>query len=325
MLEEDELKSEPICITSLNHRSHTSQHETKEGELEGNSCKVSYSAVSVRRAYFNVALVGGIGMFCNFGYYSLAGTLTSLHELLGFVSLGLQWFSWIIGNLLCPAIIDLIGLKLVIVAGSIASTSFTLCCFYPSWYTFVPGSILLGLGFGFIYTGSPTYLNQSARVIGQNKSGDVEKNTYKYVSYFQSILIFSFRLGAASGNAVSSAFFLTDAVFLNSTSFAVNGTECIQPTTLGTITSATYYQVIGTATGVGLVAVVLSIFLPNDANLSLKSKKKVLKDLKNRLISMLRLFLKWQYVFPLLGGILSGFDTGFYYGLFSKVCACNWA
>ena len=160
-------------------------------------------------------------------------------------------------------------------------------------------------------------------MIGQNKSGNVKKNTHKYVSYFQSILIFSLKLGMASGNAISSAFFLTDAVFLNSTSFIVNGTECIQPTTLGAITSATYYQVIGTATGLGLVAVVLSIFLPNDANLSLKSKKKVLKDLKNRLISMLQLFLKWQYVFPLLGGVLAGFDHGFFYGLFSKVQTCT--
>ena len=66
------------------------ENEVEEGELETNSCKVSYSRpVSVRRAYCNVALVGSIGMFCNFGYYSLAGTLTSLHELLGFVSLGL--------------------------------------------------------------------------------------------------------------------------------------------------------------------------------------------------------------------------------------------
>ena len=45
--------------------------------------------------------------------------------------------------------------------------------------------------------GTPAYVNQSAVTIAQNKPGDVEENTKRYIAIFQGVLMFSLRLGTS--------------------------------------------------------------------------------------------------------------------------------
>ena len=291
-------------------------------QMTQNKMMESRSDLSVKRSYCNVFFAVSVMFLANSGYFVLAGSQTSLHEVLGFVALGLQWASWVVANFLVPLIVDLIGLKLTTLLGSICYLSFTLANFYPSWYTLMPSSVLLGVGFGIVMNGTPAYVNQSAVTIAQNKPGDVEENTKQYIAIFQGVLMFSLRLGTSLANGVTTAFLLTDPVFQNSTT-PVNQSRsdvCDKPITLAALSPATYYAIVGTSSLIGVFSIIFSLFLPNDLNCEFwKSKQKIIKDLKKRICSMLWMLKQPSYLLPLAGSFLSGLDVGFFTGAFTKV------
>ena len=276
--------------------------------------------VSLKRPYCNVFLAICILFFSTCGYYILAGSLTSLHRVLGFVSLGLQWSAWIVSSLLVPLVIDLVGLKITTIAGSICYLIFTLCNFYPSWYTMIPGSILIGLGYGVMFIATPAYINQNAPVIAQGKPGNVEENSNRLISILQGVLMFWLRLGTAFGNVITSVFLFTDPLFQNSTSSLNQSDVCDKPITLVALSPSTYYAIVGTAAFIGVIPIILAMFLSNDHKDGIwKSKGKAFKDMRKKLYSICWMMKKPSYLLPLAGAFLPGLMGGFYTGSFTKV------
>ena len=274
----------------------------------------------IKRAYFNFFLANVLMFAENGSFFLLAAVQTSFHGLLGSVSLGVQWVTWAVFNLLAPFIFDLIGLKVSSILGSVIFLLYVLANFYPTWYTLLPTNFLAGITTALLFVGITTYSNENATTVGCSKSGDVDKKIRKYISIFQGTMLFSIRFGAAIGNTMSSILLLMDTKFQNATVEVNATTICNLKVSMVAVSQETYYKVIGVATVLGVILLITSFFLPNDFNVGLwKSKRKVMSNLKNQVKVMLRLMRQVKYLLPLTGGLLSGLSSGFFLGSFSKV------
>ncbi|XP_037376925.1 protein unc-93 homolog A [Talpa occidentalis] len=136
-------------------------------------------------------------------YGALQSLQSSLHSEKG---LGVTTLSTLYGGvllssmLLPPLLIQRLGCKWTIVLSMCGYVAFSLGNFYPSWYTLVPTSILLGLGAAPLWSAQSTYLT----VVGNRRAeatGGVGKDV---VSQYFGIFFLIIQSSGVWGNLISS-------------------------------------------------------------------------------------------------------------------------
>ena len=119
---------------------------------------------------------------------------------LGLVSLSVLYGAFVVVGVFTPTILKLCGTKYSLLVGYLCILLYTLCNYYPSWYTLIPGSVILGLASGPIWAASGSHLVHVAR--------EVKANTNKHESYligkYMGIFYFFFQFCQVPGNLASS-------------------------------------------------------------------------------------------------------------------------
>ena len=102
-------------------------------------------------------------------------------------------------------LIKSIGTKYTFLLACICHSIYVACNFYPSYFTLLPGSVLLGLVSGPLWTATITYIADLAT------SYAIHQNTLvsNIISYFNGILFVFFFTSFISGNAISSIVYFT--------------------------------------------------------------------------------------------------------------------
>ncbi|CAH1252177.1 UNC93A [Branchiostoma lanceolatum] len=159
---------------------------------------------TTKRIWKNL-LVISVVFLLNFGAFrslqSLQSTLNS-EAGLGVVSLSFVYASMVLSCLYAPFFIHKVGsCKWTIVVCLFGHVLYTGANFYPSWFTLIPSSILLGLISGPLWTAQVTYLTTSAQEYAKLLQHD---NPEGDIAMFNGMFYFFNDLSGISGNLISS-------------------------------------------------------------------------------------------------------------------------
>ncbi|CAH1267949.1 UNC93A [Branchiostoma lanceolatum] len=166
--------------------------------------KQSSQPTSTKRIWKNLLVLASVFLvnFTSFrAIQNLQSTLNS-EAGLGVVSLSCVYASMVLSCLYAPLFIHKVGsCKWTVVVCLFGHVLYTGSNFYPSWFTLIPSSILLGSISGPLWTAQITYLTSSAQEyakVAQHGSpeGDISK--------FNGVFYFIFELAGLSGNLISS-------------------------------------------------------------------------------------------------------------------------
>ncbi|XP_071997273.1 protein unc-93 homolog A isoform X2 [Engystomops pustulosus] len=278
-----------------------------------------------------VVSFGFLLLFTAFGGLQSLQSSLNADEGLGVASLSIIYGALIISSMFVPPIvIKKIGCKWTIVGSMCCYITYSLGNFYPSWYTLIPTSVILGFGGAPLWAAKCTYLTLSGNRYAE-KAGKVGKDI---VNQYFGLFFLIFQSSGVWGNLISSLIFgqTPDAVYNSSLS---NYTHCgandcpyIEVNTANSTnskqpTKSLIYTLLGIYTGSGVLAVLLiSIFLDN---ISLKSenKEKDIEDIKDepiwlKILETLRHLKDIRQCLLIPITMWSGFEQGFLAGDYTK-------
>lgn len=132
----------------------------------------------------------------------------NMEEGLGVKSLACLYSTSIVSSVLAPTVIKVLGGKLTTIAAFSCHTVYTLTNFYPTFYTLIPSSLLLGLATGPLWTSQNLYIAASATRISQKNNKELIYILNKHNGIFYSLMGIAF----ASGSIVSSVIFRHDLI-----------------------------------------------------------------------------------------------------------------
>ncbi|XP_041349237.1 protein unc-93 homolog A-like [Gigantopelta aegis] len=135
-------------------------------------------------------------------YTAIQNLQSSLNqaENLGIISLSVIYGLFILSGIMAPVIIGFIGVKKVFLVAWMAHIFYTASNFYPSFYTLLPASVLLGAVSGFLWTAQNTYLS----ICAISKSTPSGSSLYSVLSRMNSIFFVIFQCTQITGNVTAS-------------------------------------------------------------------------------------------------------------------------
>ncbi len=255
-------------------------------------------------------------------YGSLQNLQSSLNydNGLGLASLSVIYGCLTVSCLLAPVVIRALGTKWTIVVGLTSYILYTAANFYPEFYTLIPAAALLGVAAGPLWAAQGTYLTTLAISLS-DYINDVPETV---INQFNGIFFLFFQSNQIWGNLLSSVIFSVNTrnhTIENQTDLwkcGINGTgkeglNYEDPGDRKTNLLLTFYLLfgfLGSLTAIFAMGKIRSNFprLPET------------KYLANHLSEVLRLMFT-PYItllIPLM--IYSGFEQGYMYGDFTKVC-----
>ena len=244
---------------------------------------------------------------------------------LGLVTLSLLYSSLIISGFFTPGFLKLFGTKYSLLFGCICHFIYTLTNYYPSWYTLVPASILIGFAFGPTWSAACTHLLKVA-VIAAPSLG--EKQDY-LISKFTGIFFFIYQFSQVPGNLASSLIlfpydgedFVTESNFSNDSS----GEICNYLET-ATFDVKYLYMLVSVYVVFIITSIVLLLIfvdrLPTN-NSFFSTEKKFQLYLKEPLIELLKVLKdkKMLLLAPMV--VYNGMELAFAFGTFTEVGVCT--
>ncbi|KAM3931197.1 protein unc-93 homolog A-like [Leptodactylus fuscus] len=275
-----------------------------------------------------VVSFGFLLLFTAFGGLQSLQSSLNADEGLGVASLSIIYGALIISSMFVPPIlIKKIGCKWTIVASMCCYITYSLGNFYPSWYTLIPTSVILGFGGAPLWAAKCTYLTLSGNRYAE-KVGKVGKDI---VNQYFGLFFLIFQSSGVWGNLISSLIFgqtpdagsnpslsnythcgANDCPYIEVNN--VNSTSSKQPT------KSLIYTLLGIYTGSGVLAVVLvSVFLDN---INLKNEEEVENSKEEpvwlKILETLRHLKDKRQCLLIPLTMWSGFEQGFLAGDYTK-------
>ncbi|XP_077342639.1 protein unc-93 homolog A isoform X2 [Lithobates pipiens] len=279
----------------------------------------------------NVLVVsfGFLLLFTAFGGLQSLQSSLNADEGLGVASLSIIYGALILSSMFVPPIvIQKLGCKWTIVVSMCCYITYSLGNFYPSWYTLVPTSVILGFGGAPLWAAKCTYLTIS----GNRYAKIAEKEGKDIVNQYFGLFFLIFQSSGVWGNLISSLIFgqtpdkgfdvsLSNYTYCgandcpNLDDSKLNGTSSQQP--------AIYlmYTLLGVYTGAGILAVLLIIIFLD--NIDLKEEEESRRADKRESLWM-KTFATFRHLQDKRQALLipltmwSGFEQGFLAGDFTK-------
>ena len=284
-------------------------------------------------------------------YFALAAVLTSLNgPLLGSVTLGVSWLSWFFSVIFGSVIVSFFGVKYTVLVLTVSASFYPITNFYPSWYTLVPGSLLIGLSLGPIFVAASSYATSLAtqlaayRVIEWSSPESFHPLCEKYSSRFQSIIVFGYYLGTTLCNSLSSVFLIGGDAYVSQNDSSVldkflvspnrNGTsQCHMETSVDVVPDWVYYGLVSVLSILSLSSVLAACLIRNDKTVVCNKRmcypysccRPFYVNTKSTLVMSLRSLVKPEIFFSLWIPFYTGVDQGFYFGKFTLVSQSSFA
>ena len=273
------------------------------------------------------------------GLQNLQSSINSA-EGLGLASLATLYATFILAGFVTPAIVKMLGTKYCLLVGFICHLVYTLTNYYPSWYTLIPSSILIGFASAPLWAAASTHITKVSIEIAP----DLRKDTALVISRSTGIFFSFFQLAQLPGNLLSSLilFPYANQNHLANTSETWNGTAernvtSTVPSKLcnyhlqlrsnisietATISRTYLYALVSVYTGLVMVGIlILLIFvdrLPTD-NQHVSTKKKVHLYIKKPFFELLQVIKDWRMLMITPMAIFSGMEMAFAFGSFTEV------
>ena len=289
--------------------------EVKIQEEEDTIPTSTCSKGPARTAYKNVygLSVSVMLLFCAFqGLQSLQSSINSSGGL-GLISLAILYVFFVIAGFVTPGIVKILGTKYALMGGMVCHFIYVASNYYPSWYTLIPSSVLLGFASGPIWAAISVHITEIAV-----KVAPILKETHQnLIGGFTGIFFLFFQLSQVPGNLASSL------ILLYSES---------------NVTSANCTNLSATTIQHKYIYILISVFLMFDvaaiATLALtvdrlpreisfmSTKNKFHFFFLSPLIATFKVFINWKMLFVGFMFIMGGLEQSFIFGTFTQVHMC---
>ena len=154
----------------------------------------------------NLIVLSVTCFFCFGAYLSLRNLQSSINADTGlaFYSLSLLYLFFFIGCIFATTIIQYLRPKRTMIIGQVIILMYVGTNFYPTYYTLLPASVVVGFTLATFWTAHSTYLAS----IGINYSQLVAKNPVAVLTKFNGIFFTFFGISQVLGNVISSTVFM---------------------------------------------------------------------------------------------------------------------
>lgn len=155
-----------------------------------------------RWAYRNVLGIGFSFLFVFTSFLGLQNLQSSINSDggLGLTSLAVLYVFFMLFGIVSPSVLSILGTKYSLVAGMLCFLLYTLSNFYPSWYTLVPASVIVGMGSALIWAAASSHIVEVAVIVAPKLKAD--KN--HLISTFTGLFFLCFQIAQVPGNLASS-------------------------------------------------------------------------------------------------------------------------
>jgi hypothetical protein len=261
------------------------------------------------------------------GLQNLQSSINSAQGL-GLVTLSLVYGMFILAGFVKPGFLKLFGTKYSLLFGCICHLIYNLTNYYPSWYTLVPASILIGFATGPIWAAANSHVAQVA-VFAAPSLG--KKQDY-LISKFTGIFFFFFQFSQVPGNLASSLILFpygngNNDNFLDANSTGNYSNDTDDGELCNVLNSQSFdvkflYILVSVYVGFIIFSIVLLLVfvdrLPTSNNF-FSAEKKVELYLKRPLIELLKVLtnVKMLLIAPIV--IYGGMELAFAFGSFTEV------
>ena len=277
--------------------------------------------------YRNLAIFSLTFFFAFCAFLPLQTLQSSLNHTLGFVSLTVLYTSFILSSVISPFFIKMFGAKYVIVACYAAHCFYIICNFYPSYYTLLPGSAVVGFASGPLWTSATVYVTNLASGL----SATFNKSSTKRISIFTGVLFLIFFASSWVGNGFSSGVLLIDSgglYFSSNHSNRTNGTGDSE------FEDSCVFKAIADVTSPWAFYLLMSLFLLFDISAFFVSlccleqtgkqritcsPRRVATDFTETFVGFVKALFGQRYLLAAPLQAYQGFNMGMLQGMFSKV------
>ena len=288
------------------------------------------SETSIVASYANVVNFGVGFSLLGIAYYGLSSLSTSFNAQLGSFSLAIVFFGFLTSQFVTPSLMDVLGAKTCAVGSGIFVLLFSVSYFYPTWYTLMPSSLGMGLGYGLLYAASGTIKNDEVRKCVERFKVD----PLTYQGRFSAIII-TFGLGASAMLAgVTSLGILSSRSSevsrvggceqARNNSLVFNTSKATQTDFRPLVSPTVYYILVATMTAVSLLCIFTMSIMRGAAYHKCKVRsfglKEALRNTATHAVKVLKQACTPAYGLVLPLRLNQGFTTAFFYGVFTKVC-----
>ena len=321
-------------LTELGSRPSINPSAKECSGKENRSCGDNLSLAS---SYLKIVLFGMGAHLISVAYWVLSSLTTSFNANLGSFSLAALYCSHIGSLILSPSLVNIMGAKASSILSGLGAFSFTASYFYPSWYTIMPSSLVMGFAQSLMFTSLLVTKSDEVRRV-------VEKWNLDEVAYHG-------RFSAISAVACNSSAIVAGVVTVatlsyqpgqlasyNSTRMNDNGSvfynateellprECV---TLSATSSAAstdginYYILVGVCSFAALLSVVIYSITRgaayHECNFCSFGPKKVLLDIATYSVTVVKQASTPAYGLFLPLCVFHGMMSAFFFGVFSRV------
>nr|XP_014344838.1 PREDICTED: protein unc-93 homolog A isoform X2 [Latimeria chalumnae] len=259
------------------------------------------------------------------GLQSLQSSLNS-DAGLGVASLSVIYGSLILSSMfLAPVLIKNLGCKWTMLVSMCCYVTYSLGNFYPSWYTLIPTSVILGLGGAPLWSAKCTYLTIS----GNQYARKTNKVGQDVINQYFGIFFLIFQSSGVWGNLISSLIFGQSHTKVEITEDSLQycgAADCPQlNTNSSNITESErpsdtlVYTLLGIYTGCGVLSVLLvAIFLEQADNKEVKEYKENSQSVWSMILATLKHLRDKRQCLLIFLTMYSGFEQGFLAGDYTK-------
>ena len=298
---------------------------TKSTPESGSECFTSTKSAK-RFAYRNLYGLSIGFMVSNSAFLGLQNLQSSINSSggLGVISLAIVYGFYILGGFFTPGFVKIFGTKISLLISFSGVMLYTLFNYYSSWYTLIPGSIIVGICTGPIYTASAVHIAETSRRAGPKLGKDLGYLISKYTGVF----FFFYQFAHLPGNFSSSLilFPYNKAADNASTVDGLDNTSFLEGQCIGinssTFTDVHQYSLISVFLCfniAGLLILLLSLDNLRTENKFFSTQRKFYLYFQKPFVRLLRV-LKHRHML-LIGPMAatSGVELAFAFGTFTEV------
>ena len=284
---------------------------------------------SILSSYVKLVTFGvGFCLIC-VAFFGMSSLTTSFNAELGSLSLASVYIGFLTSLFVTPSLVDILGTKTCAVFSGFCILAYSVSYFHPTWYTLIPSSLDVGVGYGLLFAASGAIKNDEVQKCVERWKVDPET----YQGRFSAIIV-----GLGVGIAACSSGLMSFVIlsFSNVDHSRPNGscTVHIPNTSLTDNTTSTahfasvvsptvYYVLVATMTAVSLLCVLTMSIMRGAAYHQCRVCSFGLKRALHSTLTRARKVLKQMFT-PAYGLVLplrmnQGFLIAYFYGVFTKV------
>ena len=249
---------------------------------------------------------------------------------LGLTSLCVLNGCFMLSTLVTPTIIRLAGTKYALIGGYVVFLLYTISNAYPSWYTLIPSSFLLGIAFGPVWAS----LNTHATNVAIKYAPAFNQKAQHLIINFSGVVSFHIQLAQASGNLISSVVLLScnsattegDNVTMN-TNFTLMNNSCdsseyCTDTSALTLSRECLYILLAVYATMDLIGIAIASLMVDSVRTDTQffSVSQIWKIyIKEPLIEIFHATISWKMLLLIPPTLFNGMELAFIAGRFSQV------